>query len=347
MSFRFKLNEPIAKGVSRIGLEQIAAAEAALARGKDIATGIHDARRCLKRLRALLRLARPALDEHTYRREMRRLAGIGRMLAQARDAHVMQQTLAKLEDRFGTLPKGAALLPKLMPTGAGPRKPRTHADARRQALAGLEQARTFFSAAEGERIAFEHVAEGLERTYRKARKAFHEAYRRPTDEAFHAWRKSVQQHWRHMQLLSRGWPDVLSGRAGEAKELSRLLGDDHDLAVLAAFAAKRGAGVLSADARNELSRLCRSCQAEIRELAKPHGQRLLVEPAKDLGARVGLYWSAAARLSALALAAGEPRSRAQVSASTTARRGRTPAVASGARSASRGSSGGKARRPGR
>ena len=348
MSFRFDLNEPIPKGVSRIGLEQIAAAEAALANGSDIARGIHNARRCLKRLRALLRLVRPALEEQACRREKARLADIGRLLADARDAHVMQETLAKLEGRFGTLPKGAARLPKLMLNGAGPRPRRAHADARRQALAGLEQARAFFSAAEDQHIAFAHVAEGLERTYRKARKAFHLAYRRPTDEAFHALRKSVQQHWRHLQLLSRGWPDVLSGLAGEAKELSRLLGDDHDLAVLAAFAAQRGAGVLSADASEEFSRLCRSCQAEIRELAKLHGQRLLAEPAKDLGARIGLYWSAAARMSALAQAAGEPSPRAQVSAATTTRRGRTPAVvAPGARSGSRGSSGGKARRPGR
>ena len=43
-----------------------------------------------------------------------------------------------------------------------------------------------------------------------------------------------------MQLLSRGWPDVMSGRADEAKEVSRLLGEDHDLHVLVEFATGRG-----------------------------------------------------------------------------------------------------------
>ncbi len=57
-----------------------------------------------------------------------------------------------------------------------------------------------------------------------------------TDEDFHALRKSVQQHWRHMQLLSRAWPEALSARADEAKALSQLLGEDHDLYVLRSFA---------------------------------------------------------------------------------------------------------------
>ena len=78
----------------------------------------------------------------------------------------------------------------------------------------------------------DQLIEGLGRTYRKARKAFREAYREPSDESFHAWRKRVQLHWRHMALLSRGWPEAMSARSGEAKELSRLLGEDHDLTIL-------------------------------------------------------------------------------------------------------------------
>src|SRR5262245_5933575 len=111
MSFRFKLDEPLAKGVSHIGLEQLARAEAALGNEKDTARGIHDARRCLKRLRALLRLVRPALAKKTYAAEMRRLRGIARMLSATRDAHVMRQTMDKLAGRFGALPKDFASLP--------------------------------------------------------------------------------------------------------------------------------------------------------------------------------------------------------------------------------------------
>ena len=69
MTYRFKLQEPISEGVRRIGLEQIEIAAAKLASKDDVASCIHDARRCLKRLRALLRLIRPGLAETVYRRE--------------------------------------------------------------------------------------------------------------------------------------------------------------------------------------------------------------------------------------------------------------------------------------
>ena len=71
MAYRFKLQEPIAQEVRRVALEQIDIAEEKLASKDDVASAIHDARRCLKRLRALIRLVRPALGEDVYRRESR------------------------------------------------------------------------------------------------------------------------------------------------------------------------------------------------------------------------------------------------------------------------------------
>src|SRR5215470_6876583 len=108
MNYRLKVNEPIAEGVSRVGLEQIGIAEARLARRDDAAAAVHDTRRCLKRLRALLRLVRPALPDSTYKREANRLAGIGRLLAGTRDQDVMRQTLESLKARFEALPKQIA-----------------------------------------------------------------------------------------------------------------------------------------------------------------------------------------------------------------------------------------------
>jgi len=300
MSYRFKLNETVAAGASRIALEQIDIAEARLASREDTAAAIHDARRCLKRLRALLRLIRPALSETIFRREANRLAGIGRLLADARDRHVLQQTLAKIDTRFGTLPKSVGVkLTKLMANGAGTRSARAGAQERRQALEGLDDARKFFARIERREVGFEHLAAGVERSYRRARRTFREAYENSTDEAFHEWRKTVQQHWRHMQLISRAWPDVLSGRAGEAKELSRLLGDDHDIHVLFTLATDRGKSVLATDEIDALTAMCRSLQGELRQQAKPRGARLFAEPAGNLRERMILYWSAARDLSAL------------------------------------------------
>jgi CHAD domain-containing protein len=301
MAYRFKLSETVAAGASRIGLEQIDLAEARLTSRDDPAAAIHDARRCLKRLRALLRLIRPALAETSYRREANRLAGIGRLLADARDQHVMRQTLVKLETRFTAMPKDIAdRLVKLTANGAAAGRPQRAAiPERRDALQGLEAARVFFARLDRRALAFEHLAAGVERSYRRARRAFRDAYEAPTDEAFHDWRKAVQQHWRHMQLISRAWPDVLAGRASEAKELSRLLGDDHDIHVLVGFVTERGKAALSADELHALTKFGRSLQDELRAEAKPRGVRLFAEPASNLRERMEFYWSAARDLSAI------------------------------------------------
>ena len=142
----------------------------------------------------------------------------------------------------------------------------------------------------------EALSRGLERCYRKGRRGFREAFRKPSDKSFHAWRKSAQRHWRHMQLIQRAWPEALSARAGEAKELSRLLGEDHDLAVLLAAVTQGSDGALTRDDIAAVTSLCRSCQAEIRAQAEPRGTRLFAEPADELRRRIEAYWSSACRL---------------------------------------------------
>jgi hypothetical protein len=306
MTYRFKLQEPIADGLRRIGLEQLDMAAAKLAGNGDPATAIHDARRCLKRLRALLRLVRPGLAETTYRRETDRLAAIGRLLSGARDRHVMQQTLGKLESRFGPLPNAAGRrMRKLLAEGRISNQ-RTGAEARRQARSKLEQARRLFEGRSAQNITREHLAEGLEDAYRRARRAFRHAYEEASDEAFHAWRKRVQQHWRHLSLLSRGWPEAMSARASEAKELSRLLGEDHDFAVLLTFVRGRAADHLEEEDIKALVKHCRTCQDELRAEARLRGERLFAERPRELRERVDLYWTNAACLAALAHAGAAP-----------------------------------------
>src|SRR5262245_20678199 len=312
MTYRFKLQEPIGQAVRRVGLEQIEIARAKLAGTNDIATAIHDARRCLKRLRALLRLIEPGLAEAQYRREAARLAGIGRLLSGARDLDVMRQTLGKLESRLEALPADAR--DRLATFLAQSQGHIAVADGRRQALSRLEQSKRFFAAKATAGIEVGDVVEGRGSAYRKARKACQHVYREPSEEAFLACRKRVQLHWRHMALLSRGWPEALSARASEAKEMSRLLGEDHDYAVLLALARDRGKSILEPGDLEALTALCASCQAELRAAARPRGDRLFAEPGSNLESRVALYWRSAQCLTNFA--AGEDRPRALPKPST-------------------------------
>src|SRR5262249_5493561 len=138
MTYRFKLQEPIGQAVRRVGIEQIEIATSKLAGTDDIATAIHDARRGLKLLRALLRLTEPGRAEAQYRREAARLAGIGRLLSGARDLDVMRQTLGRLESRLHALPAGAT---HRLATFLAQNQGHAAADGRRRALLRLEQSK--------------------------------------------------------------------------------------------------------------------------------------------------------------------------------------------------------------
>ena len=79
----------------------------------------------------------------------------------------------------------------------------------------------------------EALVPGLERAYRRGRKRMREAEEEPTTERVHQWRKRAKDHWYHLRLVSDAWPQELEARADEVHRLTDLLGDDHDLAILA------------------------------------------------------------------------------------------------------------------
>ena len=74
------------------------------------------------------------------------------------------------------------------------------------------------------------LAEAFTNAYTDGRKAF---AKKPTTENLHDWRKRVKDLWYQQRLLEETWPGVMKAQAKEAKKLSKLLGEDHDLAVLA------------------------------------------------------------------------------------------------------------------
>ena len=72
----------------------------------DYAVAVHETRKALKRLRALLRLVRPAIGEDAFKRENAQLREIGLSLSGARDRHVLLETVNKLEGAPGLARKG-------------------------------------------------------------------------------------------------------------------------------------------------------------------------------------------------------------------------------------------------
>lgn len=296
MAYRFDLDETLEDGVRRIALSQIDRAMAEL-KAVDRATAVHDTRKAMKRLRALMRLVRPALGEDVFRRENERFRSIAGLLAGARDAQVMHETVAKLDAR--AKPSERKQLAKVR-AALAEHLAESHAPSPEQvgeALTRLGEAAEAMASVSLRGKGHAAAWTGMQRAYAKGRNAMAHASKDPDDETLHEWRKAVQQHWRHMSLLSRLWPEAIEARAALAREVSQLLGDDHDLAVLMT----RVQELNGARPGGAVIRLARAEQERLRERAHLLGERLYAARPTEMHERIALYWR-----TALALDKGDP-----------------------------------------
>jgi len=232
-AYRLREGEPLPDELARVARGRIDHAIDELCGKSDSSPvdAVHEARKDMKKLRALLRLARGELGAERFKRENACFRDAAGELAGARDADVMLDTLNSL-----TLPAGEGwLLRQQIQAEVKQNGEEEREAAARSAVAILEEARRRVSDWPLERDSFDAIAKRLEKTYRRGRRDFRAAMEEPTVEALHEWRKRVKELWYHHALLRSLWPPLIEVAADEAHVLSDHLGDDHDLAGLAAW----------------------------------------------------------------------------------------------------------------
>lgn len=302
------------------------------------AANVHNCRKAIKRLRALLRLLRPAITETAWRQCNTSLRDTARLLSGERDAAVIPDTLTKLEAYAGAVDDAVArkalkafgkTLDHAAPTAPDRLDPALAVKVRKRLAACAGRFQKMRLAGTGKQA----VEAGVANSYRVGRRAFKAARRSSDAEAFHDVRKAVQWHWRHMALLENAWPDVMTVRAEEARTISQDLGEDHDIAVLLEHV-RRSNGVDTGSVK-AIARLCARRHGELRAQVEGRLARLFSEPPDDFGKRVAGYWSEARRAaraqngtstlpksgsSAVAKAAAAPAAAKPASANTPAKR---------------------------
>jgi CHAD domain-containing protein len=291
-AFKLKKKESEADGIRRVAHER---AEDAVERLRDEdadqVEAVHEARKDMKKLRATLKLVRPVIGDQTYRRENERFRDAGRALSDTRDAQVRLGTIDALAKRFpDEAPGGDWWQVRAAIADGEPGKGELE-DVRERTAIAIEHGDVAIDDWPLERDGFKVVRPGLRRAYARARKAFGKARKQRSDEALHEWRKRAKDLWYALRLVRRGWPPVLGATADEAHELSDLLGDDHDLAVLVSDLDEAGAQ-LTAEQRERLHDLVTRRRAELQEEAFAYGERLLAEKPKRFVRRVEDYWKA-------------------------------------------------------
>jgi CHAD domain-containing protein len=293
MGFKLKEDEGFSHEIKRIVLEQVDKALENLnpaSRSKD--EGIHDARVCIKKIRALLRLVRDSLGDEVYRLEDTAYRDSARMLSKVRDSAAMLEIANKLIEHFSDQLSPGAFTQVLAPlkhsrnVRQGDRK-----IAMSKAAQSLRQARQ--RVADWPKLS-RHPSfwKGLRRVFRNGKNEFAQAYDHPAVETLHEWRKQVKHLLYQSQLLRPLWRKSMKAICSELKLLGEYLSDDHDLAILRERVVEQLEASKNRTEVEALVALIDQRRNELQLNAKVLGLRIYAEKPSSFIARTEVYWQA-------------------------------------------------------
>jgi CHAD domain-containing protein len=329
--FALQQEERLGVGLRRIALGQLDVAIEMLEgseRRLSPEQRVHEARKALKRLRALLRLVQDELGEPAYEREHELLRRGGTRLAKARDAEVLLATLDRLIERR----------PKRLGSRRGVQRLRARLQTERDGAAALALTDSATHAgvlgdlrAMRVRVStweladpggIEAIEPALERLYAKGRRRMRRAEQargeRTRGRLLHEWRKRVKDLRYAMEILERTGQAKRAGKgstgkasggkarkqakarveaalihelARRADDLGEVLGEEHDLMVLAERVrveekAGRASGTPGPRARKALLRAIARRRKRLRKKALRDGKRVYARKPKRFVRRV-------------------------------------------------------------
>jgi CHAD domain-containing protein len=293
MGYQLETGEGLSGDIRRIVLEQIDKALINLnSTVKDKDEAIHDARVCIKRIRAVLRLTRYSLGKHVYVEENKAYRDSARLLSKVRDGAAMIEIVDKLTEHFSDhLSKDAfdSLRAQLLRSKRKGESDRL--SAMTDAAKALHQARKRvheWPDAGPPSV----MIKGLRRVFKRGRAAFTAAYPQPTVESLHEWRKQVKHLQYQTQILQPLWPGLMKAMRGELKTLGKLLSEDHDLAILRENVIEQESDSEDRTETEALVALVDQRRNELQVGAKVLGAKIYAEKPKAFVVRVEGYWDA-------------------------------------------------------
>lgn len=291
MAYRIDPGRPAAEELRRIAAEELDAALASLAdpEREGLEKTVHGVRKRAKKLRALVRLVRPALGEE-YRRANGAARDAAATLSAVRDAHAVLATFdaltaarADIVPVRGLRDVRAALAARAESAG-DPGSAGARVEGAARLFAEMRQRVAEWPLEDDLRA----VIAGAADYHGRGRRAFRRAVADPSEEALHEWRKRVKDGWYHAQLLRDLAPSVLVPRERTLHDLSDGLGDANDLAVLAQ-ALRTEPDELGGAQAHEALIICERVREDLVARCRPLGARLYAEGRRDHRRRLRRY----------------------------------------------------------
>jgi CHAD domain-containing protein len=310
MSFAFRPSHAIDNEVKRIAERQLTRA---LEQLRDLGDSrsdeaVHEARRHLKKVRALLRLVQPALGD-VYHGANKRIGTAGRLLAPVADGRAVVDTIARLKKKYPSrlAPRTLASIESVLAQRVVHIDHKARLDRVLPRVASilrseLRQIEMWDLNATG----FRAIAPGLEKTVRRARKALARAAAHPTADNHHAWRRRVKDLWFAVRLVEPRCGNGLARIQRQLEALDGYLGEYHNVVLVEQVLMTEA--LVSRQQAARCLRPLRRYQQVLRHRALAIGATVLKEKPRRFVRRVRQMWKAAGvRQRAAALKATWPK----------------------------------------
>jgi CHAD domain-containing protein len=287
----YKLNpvESFSEGIKRIVSEQVDKALENLKASRNKDEAVHDARVCVKKIRAVLRMIQDSLGNKAFEEEDIAYRDVARRLSKMRDSTAMLESQDKLTAHFSDQLATDAF------AEIRARLQRSKSAQRRGTKTAMSEAAKCLRKARG-RIegwtkpeAKQSLSQGLKRTYKSGLQSFKLAYDKGSVDAFHEWRKHVKHLLYQTRILQPIWGRMMKALTRELDALGELLSEHHDLALLRDMVTE----LLSTDNQVEIEvlvGLIDQRRGELEVQARQLGTRIFAESPQAFVSRNEAYW---------------------------------------------------------
>jgi CHAD domain-containing protein len=290
MAYRLKRKKRLTPEIRRVARKEIQRAIEHL-RKQNASNGgefVHEARKNLKKERALVRLIRENLGNKRYKKENGSLRNIAQGLSPRRDAEVLLNTLRKFRSAHGMNSLTPALI-KLRKTFVKQEKSASRQVSRsgKKLDKELKAARRRVKDWRLGKIKKTDLWAGIHTAYKRGRKAFMTAREESSPENLHEWRKRVKDLGYHFDVIECFCSKELKGVAEDLSKLGDHLGDDHDLVMLG-MAARSDS--LTEQEINEISKSIVASRKSLQKAAFKLGEAVYAEKPKEFLERLRKCW---------------------------------------------------------
>ena len=260
---------------------------------EEVHKSIHETRKSMKRIRAILRMIRDEIGYSTYYRENVFYRDLARQLSDIRNFEVLSESIRDLKndlsstissDVFTSMEEeldrqlnrvvpGQAALYQLLKEVAG------KVTVARERIYDFPIRHNDFRAFEG----------GLSRVYRQGKRYLDQARRKPSPALLHDLRKRMKYFWHQVEILQPIYPGPLKAYAGTLEEITENLGAYQDLQILQEFLSESNS-IADPVVHETLQEACRAKQSMLLHELWPMAEMAYIEEPKAMVARLGSYW---------------------------------------------------------